>query len=436
MLPASLHFLLLSAAAGSVDPWYLGPGTNFNDRSSPAIGIAEAKSNRKLVYAATYLSMPCEPAANYPEPCEETYHQIRPDFHAFFADVVSGQPQIAWQTRINGAYWDNDCDEVCWASGQCPSGSTCLRRWRQGSQGSPSVFDDGDALMGSDAGQLFGFHNGGTPHPNNNERWNLDAGAFVSMTPGLIPAGVGGLSTRSFIYWNEDGEIFRAKDNGTSVTPLTSLTDFNAFTQWDTAPAIDAAGRVFVAAPDGTVRGLTTIADGINRDWRYIEPIPPLPCGQARGAHAPVAIDADGTLICVFDGFVIALRPRLGDFNGDGLTNNFDVDPFVLALLDEYWWEHTDPGAPSDTGFGERFQINMLGVGDCNNDGIFDNFDIDCFVELLAGVPACPECPEPSSASAPTNSNDSANSETNADEPSDEYVQARIAEVRAYFGMQ
>lgn len=34
--------------------------------------------------------------------------------------------------------------------------------------------------------------------------------------------------------------------------------------------------------------------------------------------RAPVAIDEDGTLIAVNNGYVPALRPLLADFNGDG----------------------------------------------------------------------------------------------------------------------
>lgn len=33
-------------------------------------------------------------------------------------------------------------------------------------------------------------------------------------------------------------------------------------------------------------------------------------------------------------------------------------------------------------GWGETFGINLLGVGDCNNDGLFNNFDIDCLEDL------------------------------------------------------
>jgi len=60
----------------------------------------------------------------------------------------------------------------------------------------------------------------------------------------------------------------------------------------------------------------------------------------------------------------------LGDCNCDGVTNNFDIDPFVLAL--------TDPA-----GYKARFPNCIVYNADCNNDGVVDNFDIDPFVRLL-----------------------------------------------------
>ena len=59
-----------------------------------------------------------------------------------------------------------------------------------------------------------------------------------------------------------------------------------------------------------------------------------------------------------------------GDVNCDGLVNNFDIDPFVLAL--------TNP-----TGYFAAFpNCNML-LADCNGDGAVNNFDIDPLVKLL-----------------------------------------------------
>jgi len=61
-----------------------------------------------------------------------------------------------------------------------------------------------------------------------------------------------------------------------------------------------------------------------------------------------------------------------GDLNCDGVVNNFDIDPFVLAL--------TDPGKYATT-----FPNCDRLAADINNDGVVDNFDIDPFVSLLTG---------------------------------------------------
>jgi hypothetical protein len=60
----------------------------------------------------------------------------------------------------------------------------------------------------------------------------------------------------------------------------------------------------------------------------------------------------------------------LGDANCDGLTDNFDITPFVLALTDAYTYWQTYGCIPNC---------------DVNIDGAVDNFDITPFVALLAG---------------------------------------------------
>jgi hypothetical protein len=96
--------------------------------------------------------------------------------------------------------------------------------------------------------------------------------------------------------------------------------------------------------------------------------------------EAPIAIDEDGTLIVCSRGYVLALRPLLGDFNGDGCRNNFDVDALELALEDYGDWGST---------YGAPIGINLLGVGDANNDGVFDEYDIDGFVDIILADPGC-----------------------------------------------
>jgi hypothetical protein len=61
-----------------------------------------------------------------------------------------------------------------------------------------------------------------------------------------------------------------------------------------------------------------------------------------------------------------------GDLNCDGSVNNFDIDPFVLAL--------TNPAQ-----YPAQFPDCDINLADVNNDNAVNNFDIDPFVELLTG---------------------------------------------------
>jgi hypothetical protein len=78
-------------------------------------------------------------------------------------------------------------------------------------------------------------------------------------------------------------------------------------------------------------------------------------------------MDEDGTLLCASHGYLFALRPLLGDLNGDGVSNCDDAAALVLALVNRESWEQQ---------YGAAYGINLLGAGDANNDGAFNNFDI------------------------------------------------------------
>ncbi|MGE0479286.1 MAG: DNRLRE domain-containing protein [Phycisphaerae bacterium] len=70
---------------------------------------------------------------------------------------------------------------------------------------------------------------------------------------------------------------------------------------------------------------------------------------------------------------VLVVSTRLaGDLNCDGVVDNFDIDPFVLALV--------RPGVYQD-----QFPDCDRRNADVNGDGAVNNFDIDAFVELLTG---------------------------------------------------
>ncbi|MBK8913887.1 MAG: DUF1501 domain-containing protein [Phycisphaerales bacterium] len=62
---------------------------------------------------------------------------------------------------------------------------------------------------------------------------------------------------------------------------------------------------------------------------------------------------------------------RRGDLNCDGAVNNFDIDPFVLAIT------HPEAHAAAFPG------CDPTRTGDINGDGLFNNFDIDPFTDCL-----------------------------------------------------
>lgn len=78
----------------------------------------------------------------------------------------------------------------------------------------------------------------------------------------------------------------------------------------------------------------------------------------------------------IYDQHTVTLRldsigSRRGDMNCDCLVNNFDIDPFVMALSDPAAYAAAYPGC-------------YLNNADANGDGLVNNFDIDAFVECLA----------------------------------------------------
>jgi len=61
----------------------------------------------------------------------------------------------------------------------------------------------------------------------------------------------------------------------------------------------------------------------------------------------------------------------LGDMNGDGMFNGFDIDPFMIALNNQSHFENMYPNVTADS------------VGDINGDGIFNDDDIGPFNDYL-----------------------------------------------------
>ena len=62
----------------------------------------------------------------------------------------------------------------------------------------------------------------------------------------------------------------------------------------------------------------------------------------------------------------------VGDLNCDGVVDAYDIDPFVVALVDP-------------TAYASAFPDCYREAGDCNADDAVNVFDIDPFVEVLLG---------------------------------------------------
>lgn len=346
------------------------------------------------------------------------------DFYVLFADGVDRNntgSAVAWR----------ECLDV--GPGQLTSGTFA----------SPNVLDTGKTIVGAEDTAFYGFDNASFRDDGNYYRWdNSDHetyrrfGASISWTCGAAPGGYVLMLTEDQGLYND---LWLLRDVGTTFNRLGSLQIANqtagtAFAWYRGAPALDSTSRGYVATSgilgsrDGRkVLAVSYTSTNIGRAWggeEFAYQPRVLPCDAPwhdlrRQFRAPVAIDADGTLIVTCDGYILALRPMLGDFNGDGCRDNGDIDAWALALVDKEAW---------DTAYGGPTGINLLGVGDCNNDGIFDNGDIDCFVTLLLEHSTCTafNCPcEGEGMSAPQGA------------PQDwNHLLATAEWLRAHFGME
>lgn len=82
------------------------------------------------------------------------------------------------------------------------------------------------------------------------------------------------------------------------------------------------------------------------------------------------SIEIDGSL-----GTPCSQTPTIvGDLNCDGAVNNFDIDAFVLAIVDQVAYMTAYPTC-------------SVASGDVNHDGMLNNFDIDPFVACIVNLP-------------------------------------------------
>jgi hypothetical protein len=285
------------------------------------------------------------------------------------------------------------------------NGSQISGRLAIGTLASPGVPDSlAGPFVGSDEGALYAFdnptsYNSGT----NNERWPdascnstppyygdpADTRRYISATAGLSANG-------DIILWNENNALIHVVDSGTSFSRTSDVDLQVSSAMVFGAPALDTFSRVFIATPgSGTGNNDTSVLaysysnSGVNSTyiWRYLAPtsIGPNNTNIRRESRSPLAMDEDGTLYVVNAGYLLALRPLLGDLDGSGDLDCDDIDAFVSALAFPSTWE---------SNVGSALGVNRVGVGDCNNDGLLNNFDIDCMEALLCShCSSCSYCP-------------------------------------------
>lgn len=201
-------------------------------------------------------------------------------------------------------------------------------------------------VVGGDVQPLVAFQ----PHPNPNTGSESEGAAQITLSPKAFP---GGLQRGIFVGFH--GKFFGANEENPVL-----------FYDLATGEYFD-----FISNNEPNIKhpnGLLSTKDSL-----FVADMGEFLTGNPNGAIYQIQ----------------SLVAFLGDMDGDGDVDNFDIGPFELAL--------TDPGAfasqhPTVTGAALR--------GDVDGDGDFDNFDIQFFEALLTatGPDAVTAVPEPTSA--------------------------------------
>jgi len=151
-------------------------------------------------------------------------------------------------------------------------------------------------------------------------------------------------------------------------------------------------GRIWIK----TLDPLSQAYASIDWDWDYPEDVwdqgAPRPCVTLGSGEPddPFVDYCENTP----ERHILDISDCRGDLNGDRLVNNFDIDPFALALSDPVGYAGAFPGLDG----------SRIDHGDLNCDGVFDNFDVDAFTLRLSDVetyrcvyPNCEPCAGPCS---------------------------------------
>ncbi|MGE0482390.1 MAG: hypothetical protein AB7Q17_18175 [Phycisphaerae bacterium] len=264
-----------------------------------------------------------------------------------------------------------------------------------GTYGSPSVFP-GDAdvpslrgavVVGADDGGLFGIPNASIVNPSDPFRWTQNMGGSISETAALTPRGeILYKNEEDFVQYvvddideDDDADLLDEVDVAkTNHLGGGSADDYRHYTGTD-APTTQPTGDL------GRIHGSCYALDSgpsgtILKSWKYLPPDEIDGEYLRRGFMGAIAMDSDGSLLAVRNGYILKLGHLRGDFNADGCRDETDVDAFTLALVDLEEWEQC---------YGIPARIDLLGIGDCNRDGYFNNLDIGCMADLLTEDPYC-----------------------------------------------
>jgi ELWxxDGT repeat protein len=197
-----------------------------------------------------------------------------------------------------------------------------------------------------------------------------------SLAAGVYVVKLNTLCTHPELWFNlpADGsgayELILAESYNEVTGEFTPATNASLF-RWGTEPGRP-GGQTSQAWVDYTP------ADGVFTSNESVQ-LTALPASAASCGITDV-----GTALSLF----AAPKMLAGDMNCDGRVDNFDIDPFVLALVN-----------PSV--YAAQFPNCSPLHGDMDNSGTFTNFDIDPFVNFIVNGPIDPP-PPPVDATPPT----------------------------------
>lgn len=232
--------------------------------------------------------------------------------------------------------------------------------------------------------------------PHNGLAVSVDTG-HSRLTPTM---GYNAATDETFVFWTEantgqtqwgirgqkiDGDGVRVwGDTGVEYLPLSGVQNANM----RAIASGDGAMLFYNEQPSSTLmKGLGVDADG-NVVWNNVPggafsgksrtDVAKTTCGQVvlawqQGPGGAEDIVAQNVLP---DGSFGPAPVLLGDMNCDGITNNFDIDPFVLAIIEPATYQQTYPCC------------DIL-AGDILHDNATNNFDIDPFVLCILNS-GCP----------------------------------------------